>query len=227
MRDTLGLRATNVRHNSYRFSLNLPLIAVKFLILSLLWQWIIAHYRLHLFRILEWKHFLPKSLHRMLALKSWVSSLAWPFVFSGCPPGRFGVNCDGVCTCVHGSCDFMTGACTCQSGFVGANCNQSKKKFTWTYRREISQKQLIPQYIPNNIKLFLEHPWSCSFHESCMLYVYPTQCQRVSKTKSSGHLAIDFTNVASFVFSFSVSFRYIWSWLQPGLHLSKWRNMSP
>ena len=40
-----------------------------------------------------------------------------------CPRGRYGVNCESTCDCANGaSCDSVTGACNCLSGWTGPKC---------------------------------------------------------------------------------------------------------
>ncbi|KAJ8040369.1 Tyrosine-protein kinase receptor Tie-1 [Holothuria leucospilota] len=42
----------------------------------------------------------------------------------GCADGSFGTTCSGTCpTCVHGECDDISGLCTCQAGWSGADCD--------------------------------------------------------------------------------------------------------
>ena len=46
-----------------------------------------------------------------------------------CTPGVYGPGCNQTCDCVYSrSCDRITGACTCLSGYYGDTCNQSKSK---------------------------------------------------------------------------------------------------
>lgn len=39
-----------------------------------------------------------------------------------CFPGNYGLNCSKDCTCEAGSCDHVTGVCTCLPGYHGVNC---------------------------------------------------------------------------------------------------------
>ncbi|XP_013394148.1 sushi, von Willebrand factor type A, EGF and pentraxin domain-containing protein 1 [Lingula anatina] len=41
-----------------------------------------------------------------------------------CPPGQYGDMCQGVCQCVHGTCDRVTGQCMCSSGWEGDLCDR-------------------------------------------------------------------------------------------------------
>ncbi|XP_013393808.1 sushi, von Willebrand factor type A, EGF and pentraxin domain-containing protein 1 [Lingula anatina] len=40
-----------------------------------------------------------------------------------CPESRFGRNCLGHCSCVHGHCNPVDGSCSCHSGWEGRNCD--------------------------------------------------------------------------------------------------------
>ncbi|XP_065192187.1 uncharacterized protein LOC135823264 [Sycon ciliatum] len=42
-----------------------------------------------------------------------------------CPMDVFGSNCTMQCTCLHGSCNHITGNCTCSPGFTGRNCSEA------------------------------------------------------------------------------------------------------
>ena len=48
-----------------------------------------------------------------------------------CPIGTHGLNCSVSCTCKNGAtCNHTDGACTCQPGYVGTDCEKSKILFT-------------------------------------------------------------------------------------------------
>ena len=38
-----------------------------------------------------------------------------------CEPNRYGYRCQGVCDCVHGDCNAVSG-CVCHEGYDGAHC---------------------------------------------------------------------------------------------------------
>ncbi|XP_020660055.3 stabilin-2 [Pogona vitticeps] len=47
-----------------------------------------------------------------------------------CIPGKYGINCDQVCACVHGKCNSGIkgdGTCECDVGWTGVNCEQEIK----------------------------------------------------------------------------------------------------
>ena len=48
--------------------------------------------------------------------------------FIECPPNMFGQNCESTCTCnaAGGTCDHISGTCTCNPGYTGTNCEQCK-----------------------------------------------------------------------------------------------------
>src|SRR6218665_878137 len=45
--------------------------------------------------------------------------------FSGCNENHFGIECRQTCLCSNnGTCDPMTGSCSCPPGWTGATCGQ-------------------------------------------------------------------------------------------------------
>jgi len=45
------------------------------------------------------------------------------FCESYCSDGQWGPDCTNECTCVHGVCHAVTGACACDEGYEGGNCD--------------------------------------------------------------------------------------------------------
>ena len=49
----------------------------------------------------------------------------YSFIYTECPDGFFGKDCDSMCTCrTDIECDKITGNCTCQSGYTGVSCHE-------------------------------------------------------------------------------------------------------
>lgn len=58
--------------------------------------------------------------------KSLINLCTQKTCFLGCPVGTFGGNCLGTCNCIEGTCDPKDGQCTCNPGYSGRLCNESK-----------------------------------------------------------------------------------------------------
>lgn len=57
----------------------------------------------------------------------WHPELFTSMCVSACPQGFFGLDCQEKCLCLNGgSCDHVTGVCSCPAGWIGAACDQSE-----------------------------------------------------------------------------------------------------
>lgn len=52
---------------------------------------------------------------------------------SACPQGFYGLDCQEKCLCLNGgSCDHVSGVCSCPAGWIGPHCNLSE----WQVHRQ-------------------------------------------------------------------------------------------
>lgn len=65
----------------------------------------------------------------------------------GCPPGKYGLNCQQNCTCQNNAkCDSVTGACWCGKGHYGTLCEHGKTQQRGGLSRNKFQTRFKPRW---------------------------------------------------------------------------------
>lgn len=87
------------------------------------------------------------SLNRKLHLCLFVTDMLYlrvsVSVFSACPQDFYGPDCQEKCLCLNGgSCDHISGVCSCSAGWIGPLCNQSELQLR--HRRFLNKQVLLP-----------------------------------------------------------------------------------
>lgn len=81
-------------------------------------------------------------MHIVIICSFWILFMSFNCLYCvvcvriACPAGQYGENCSGHCLCQNGgSCDSMTGQCSCPPGWTGAACELGEHltpNFSWS-----------------------------------------------------------------------------------------------
>lgn len=127
------------------------------------------------------------------------------FVCPACPVGQYGEHCSGQCLCQNGgSCESVTGQCSCPPGWTGAACELGESCSTMCYFvRQLSETRATLKFPCLDLTCCPPVP------------VLTIQCLGKTLLYSWGFLSL----------SPRVWGRTPWSDVHPGLQLYEWREM--